>query len=51
MLFKIGPPGITTCLFDLRIGSGVFLLSAIASSTASGVLCGPISGHFGTDMA
>merc|ERR1712194_679731 len=39
------PPGLTTGLFDFRIGSGVFLLSAIASSTASGVLCGPISGH------
>merc|ERR1712086_273436 len=49
--FKIDPPGLTTGLFDLRIGSGVFLLSAIASSTASGVLCGPISLQFGTDMA
>ena len=44
-ILKIDPPGLTTGLFDLRIGSGVFLLSAIASSTASGVLCGPISGH------
>ena len=44
-IFKIDPPGLTTGLFDLSIGSGVFLLSAIASSTASGVLCGPISGH------
>ena len=23
-IFKIDPPGLTTCLFDLRIGSGVF---------------------------
>merc|ERR1712194_959334 len=48
-IFKIDPPGLTTGLFDLRIGSGVSLLSAIASSTGSGVLCGPISGHFGTN--
>ena len=48
-IIKTDPPGLTTGLIDLRIGSGVFLLSAIASSTASGVLCGPISGHSGTD--
>ena len=30
-IFKIDPPGLATGLFDLRIGSGVFL-SAIASS-------------------
>ena len=35
--------------FDFRIGSSVFLVP-IVSSTACGVLCGPISRHSGTNV-